>query len=1321
MLTESQSQPTTDEEGRLNTLKIWQQNVNKSPVCQHDIISSGKLAREGIDIVALQEPALYNFEDGNPAGTVTSREWTAIFPSTHTTNPDKTRSLLLIRADIITDEWSQIDINSGDITAVLLRGSWGTLAIFNAYIDCELDQAIDDLATATRTYEDSSGIPREETHTLWLGDFNRHHPHWDKTSDIRLFTTEALRKADKLIRAVATAGLDLALPPGMPTHKHNVTKKWTRLDQVFISEHTMDSLITCNALRESPGIRTDHIPILTTLNLNIEHAPTKIVKNFRDVDWEEFRSELRAKLSQLGQPVPIRDQFSLDIECSNLTEALQETISAQVPTSEICPKSKRWWTKELSLMRRNVNKLGRQASKCRGRPGDKIHDEYELAKKLYAKEIESNKRNHWRDWLEKAEDPDIWTANKYTSTSNAEGFNARIPTLKTKSGEVETVAISNEDKSKVLAKTFFPSKRMDSGSNLASEEDPPDPVVEMDPLTKDQVAKHLAKLKPYKAPGPDGIPNVVLTKCADMLVDRLFYIYEAMIIRELFYEPWKEFTTVVLRKPGKPKYNVPKAYRPIALINTQIKVLTAILAEQMMYYAETHNLLPENHFGGRKGRNATDAVHLLVHTIKSAWRKGKVTSVLFLDIEGAFPNADNEQLIKNLTKRQLPRTLITFIANMLKDRRTNLKFDGYVSESITLNNGIGQGDPLSMALYQFYNADLLEVPMGNEESAIAYVDDAILIATAKDFHEAHERILDMMTRKDGAIEWAEKHNSRFEFSKLALIDFAHHSKKLPRPALTLPNATIEPTTKTKYLGVILDQNLNWKEQLAYVTGKGSTWAAQIRRLARPSWGLTPKAARKIYIGVALPRTLYGLDIWCHPKRVTKVGGKEMKSAAHKKLTTVQRQGALAITGGFRTSPTDALDAHAALLPMHRRIGKILHRAAVRMAALPKEHPLHKPLRYAARRNVKRHRAPLHELAQALPDDPDNIETIPTVRANPACSRITPITVSIPQSKEDSKAADTNAEEEIKVYSDGSMHGGKVGAAAVLYRNGRRTRSLRLHLGKASKYTVYEAELVGMLLGIHLIKTEKKGRVKCAIGVDNQAAIQALDSELTNPGQHLAAEFLRVADQVALARNRKRQNYELTVRWTAGHAGIEGNEWADREAKKAAEGDNSERFQLPKYLWKPIKMGTSAIKQDYNRRSNEEWKEEWTTSDSYKRLRTPDTVPPASKKFLTLTSDDRISKQQSSLLFQLRVGHAPLNAYLHRFKKVESARCPACGYKRENVDHFMLKCPKYDHERWPLLRQVKDNTPKIERILSDPKLVIPLLNYIDATERFKIQQ
>jgi hypothetical protein len=35
--------------------------------------------------------------------------------------------------------------------------------------------------------------------------------------------------------------------------------------------------------------------------------------------------------------------------------------------------------------------------------------------------------------------------------------------------------------------------------------------------------------------------------------------------------------------------------------------------------------------------------------------------------------------------------------------------------------------------------------------------------------------------------------------------------------------SITPTASTKYLGVMLDQNLDWEEQLAYVIGKGTKW------------------------------------------------------------------------------------------------------------------------------------------------------------------------------------------------------------------------------------------------------------------------------------------------------------------------------------------------------------------------------------------------------------------------------------------------------------------------------------------------------------------
>ncbi|KAF8268519.1 hypothetical protein EI94DRAFT_1467624, partial [Lactarius quietus] len=81
------------------------------------------------------------------------------------------------------------------------------------------------------------------------------------------------------------------------------------------------------------------------------------------------------------------------------------------------------------------------------------------------------------------------------------------------------------------------------------------------------------RLKPYKAPGPDGIPNIVLIKCADILIDRLWPIYMATLDKGWYYSPWKAFTTIVLRKPSKPRYDVPKAYRPIALLNTLSKVM----------------------------------------------------------------------------------------------------------------------------------------------------------------------------------------------------------------------------------------------------------------------------------------------------------------------------------------------------------------------------------------------------------------------------------------------------------------------------------------------------------------------------------------------------------------------------------------------------------------------------------------------------------------------------------------------------------------------------------------------------------------------------
>ena len=110
------------------------------------------------------------------------------------------------------------------------------------------------------------------------------------------------------------------------THLHNITRWWTRLDQVFISKDLLDAMITCNALPDRPGINTDHLLILTTLDFALARAPKGFPKNFHDLDWEEFIKKLETKLNLLDPPTHIHMQEELDKACRELTVAIQDML-----------------------------------------------------------------------------------------------------------------------------------------------------------------------------------------------------------------------------------------------------------------------------------------------------------------------------------------------------------------------------------------------------------------------------------------------------------------------------------------------------------------------------------------------------------------------------------------------------------------------------------------------------------------------------------------------------------------------------------------------------------------------------------------------------------------------------------------------------------------------------------------------------------------------------------------------------------------------------------------------------------------------------------
>ncbi|KNZ74381.1 hypothetical protein J132_06977 [Termitomyces sp. J132] len=131
----------------------------------------------------------------------------------------------------------------------------------------------------------------------------------------------------------------------------------------------------------------------------------------------------------------------------------------------------------------------------------------------------------------------------------------------------------------------------------------------------------------------------------------------------------------------------------------------------------------------------------------------------------------------------------------------------------------------------------------------------------------------------------------------------------------------------------------------------------------------------------------------------------------------------------------------------------------------------------------------------------------------------------------------NNEVEVKIHSDRSGHGGKIGAVVVLYRRFRReVKFLRECLGSDKDHTVFEGECVDT-----------------SVGTDNQVGMQALQATGQGMARYLVDEVLKGIQKV----RKIDKHMRIKVYWTPGHMSIPENKRADKEVKKTAEGDKTE--------------------------------------------------------------------------------------------------------------------------------------------------------------------
>ncbi|KAG2335806.1 hypothetical protein BDR05DRAFT_847772, partial [Suillus weaverae] len=168
-----------------------------------------------------------------------------------------------------------------------------------------------------------------------------------------------------------------ALPKDKPTLQSMSTQNWTRPDNVFCTDNTLDSYIICDTAPSLRAPKTDHVPILSTLDLDLPQATSTINLNYREVDWKKFSTRLNVRLSEIPPPQPITDLEEFSHAAKNLATALHDVIEELVPKSKPNPHTKRWWTKEISQMLERKHELSGQSYKLRAIHDHPSHEEHQ--------------------------------------------------------------------------------------------------------------------------------------------------------------------------------------------------------------------------------------------------------------------------------------------------------------------------------------------------------------------------------------------------------------------------------------------------------------------------------------------------------------------------------------------------------------------------------------------------------------------------------------------------------------------------------------------------------------------------------------------------------------------------------------------------------------------------------------------------------------------------------------------------------------------------------------------------------------------------------
>ena len=241
------------------------------------------------------------------------------------------------------------------------------------------------------------------------------------------------------------------------------------------------------------------------------------------------------------------------------------------------------------------------------------------------------------------------------------------------------------------------------------------------PFTIADVLCITKKTKKNSAPGPDGIPYILYERTPILQV-LLVKVIQASIQVGRFPPSWGLSYVRPILKPGKDPL-LPSSYRPIALLCTDYKIFTSVIAGRFKPYLSS--IFPVHQSGYINGRSTHHGALRFSHMIKNT----PESFPLLVDSEKAYDRVSHEWLSTCLTISGFPTALATLLLAIHHDGTGRVVVNNRLSQTFQTRSGVRQGDPLAPILFILSIEPLLRLLEENSVNNQSHCDDSAIVAT----------------------------------------------------------------------------------------------------------------------------------------------------------------------------------------------------------------------------------------------------------------------------------------------------------------------------------------------------------------------------------------------------------------------------------------------------------------------------------------------------------------------------------------------------------------------------------------------------------------